>query len=69
MGQEVYLYGDDSHDRDDAVLTYHWDFGDGNSSTDVITQHKYESPGDYTITLTVDDGEDETTDQIKVVVT
>jgi hypothetical protein len=69
VGQEVFLYADDSYDKDDTVLTYHWDFGDGNSSTDMITQHKYESAGEYTITLTVDDGEDDATDQIKVVVT
>lgn len=33
---------------------YHWDFGDGTSSTNpLITQHVYPAEGTYTITLTV----------------
>ncbi len=43
-------------------LTYEWDFGDGNSSTDPNPEHTYEGPGErgsgptrYDVTLTVRD--------------
>lgn len=33
--------------------SYNWDFGDGNTSTDVTPQHTYAANGSYTVTLTV----------------
>lgn len=35
---------------------YQWDFGDGNSSVLQNPSHTYNSPGQYTVTLIVDDG-------------
>jgi PKD repeat protein len=37
--------------------SYQWDFGDGNQVTDhlYVVQHRYEQPGHYLITLTVQD--------------
>jgi len=34
--------------------SFEWDFGDGNTSTDVNPTHTYSSLGDYTVTLIVD---------------
>lgn len=34
------------------VLTLEWDFGDGNTSTDLNPQHIFEAPGQYTVVLT-----------------
>ncbi len=41
-----------------GTLTYAWDFGDSNSSTDANPTHMYASDGSYAVTLTVtnDDG-------------
>ncbi|NVK88999.1 MAG: immune inhibitor A [Gammaproteobacteria bacterium] len=36
-------------------LSYLWEFGDGNSSTDANTSHTYSTSGQYEITLTVTD--------------
>lgn len=36
--------------------TYSWDFGDGNTSSDLQPVHVYSSPGIYTVTLTVTNG-------------
>ncbi len=36
-------------------LTYHWDFGDLNYSTESAPTHSYAAPGDYTVSLTVTD--------------
>jgi len=46
-----------SSDPDDAVATYHWNFGDGQSevTSSATTDHVYASPGDYAVTLTVTD--------------
>lgn len=50
-----------SFDPDGTALTYSWDFGDPNSSTDVSTDANptwnYTANGTYTVTLTVSDGE------------
>ena len=44
-----------STDIDGDSLSYNIDYGDGNTSTDVITTHVY-SAGEYTAVLTVSDG-------------
>jgi Zn-dependent metalloprotease len=36
--------------------TYDWDFGDGNTSTDLNPIHTYSAVGDYTVSLSVDGG-------------
>jgi len=42
-------------DIDGTVESYHWEFGDGASSTNQNTTHPYTDPGTYTATLTVTD--------------
>ncbi len=44
-----------SNDVDGDALSYHWDFGDGTTSTDAMAQHTYEKSGTYPVKLTVDD--------------
>ncbi|HET8861522.1 PKD domain-containing protein [Marivirga sp.] len=38
----------------DTIVSYAWDFGDGNSSTAVSPSHQYASAGGYTITLALE---------------
>ena len=55
-----------------AVVTdansYHWDFGDGNTSTEATPVHEYEMSGSYTVTLTVkgDGGEVTSTTVVEI---
>jgi PKD repeat protein len=48
--------GSGSSDPDGTIVSYLWDFGDGNGSTSADPSHTY-APGVYTATLTVTDDE------------
>lgn len=48
--------GSSSTDSNGDELSYSWEFGDGSSATGENVSHSYTDPGDYTVTLTVDDG-------------
>jgi VCBS repeat-containing protein len=48
-------FTDKSSDDDGNVVSWHWDFGDGQSSTDQSPSHTYAAPGTYHVTLTVTD--------------
>jgi PKD repeat protein/regulation of enolase protein 1 (concanavalin A-like superfamily) len=58
-------------DGSDDVVSYHWDFGDGNgTSLDQNPTHTYMTPGPYTATVTVTDEAGKTgTDTVAITVT
>ncbi len=45
----------ESYDPDNQQLSYHWDFGDGATSTEPVVTHRFEKGGQYTVTLKVTD--------------
>ncbi|GLU44904.1 PKD domain-containing protein [Allomuricauda sp. NBRC 101325] len=53
---EVDFTGSDSTD-DLEVVSYAWDFGDGNSSSEADPSHTFNDPGVYTVELTVTDAD------------
>jgi PKD repeat protein len=56
-GQAASFDASASSDPDGTIVTYHWEFGDGqsqDSSSPTIT-HSYRAPGSMTVTLTVTD--------------
>ena len=49
---------DESTDPDGDKLTYRWNFGDGQTASYSfgVGTHRYLQPGNYTVSLTIDDG-------------
>jgi hypothetical protein len=45
----------ETFDPDGDIVSYHWDFGDGNVGSNKIQSHVYENPGKYAVKLTVTD--------------
>jgi PKD repeat protein len=54
-GDAILFDGSASSDPDGGLLRYAWDFGDGTRAEVVNPSKTYESPGVYTVTLTVQD--------------
>ena len=57
LGEATVPFDDFSVDVDGEIVSYFWDFGDGNTSTEQNPVHTYGAPGTYTVTLTVTDDE------------
>jgi PKD repeat protein len=59
VGETITFDASGSYDPDDMIVTYAWDFGDGNTGNGVTTKHVYIEDGTYTVTLnlTDDDGD------------
>ena len=58
VGEPVKFDASPSHDPDGRIVSYHWDFGDGEEATGSAVEHAFAVPGTYRVTLTVrdDDG-------------
>jgi len=62
-------FTDASTDPDGTVVSWLWDFGDGNTSTQQNPTHTYAADGTYTVTLTVWDNEGEPSGPVSKIVT
>ena len=52
----IALNGSASSDPDGDALSYAWSFGDGGTGVGIAPTHHYATVGDFTVTLTVNDG-------------
>ncbi len=57
VNREMFFDASQSYDPDDDSLTYFWNFGDGATDIEKRTSHIYLYPGQYIVSLLVDDGE------------
>jgi PKD repeat protein len=55
VGDTTLLWADMTIINGGAIAGYHWDFGDGKTSSSPTTFNIYNAPGTYTVTLTVTD--------------
>jgi PKD repeat protein len=59
-----------SYDSDGTIVSYDWNFGDGNTGSGSTASHEYTTAGDFTVTLTVTDNDGATgTDSLTVNIT
>lgn len=68
----ITFQANDSTDPDGDKLTYRWNFGDGSTANFSfgVGTHRYTKPGNYTVSLTVEDGRggiDTTTETVTVI--
>ena len=54
--ESIQFSGDESYDPEGDALDYLWDFGDGQTSSLKSPQHSWAEPGNYVVSLTVEDG-------------
>jgi serine protease len=57
VGEPVTLDGSSSFDEEEGALTYTWNFGDGQTGSEMVQTHTYSTAGTYVATLTVTDPE------------
>ena len=55
INESIIFDASESFDPDGSIISFYWDFGDGNFSNTKISAHEYENPGKYVVTLTVTD--------------
>jgi PGF-CTERM protein len=65
-GEEI-MFKAVATDANGDALAYHWDFGDGVTSTSMDPTHTYTTPATYTVTLTITDTRGGTTTETIVV--
>ncbi|ATD00481.1 S8 family serine peptidase [Pseudoalteromonas spongiae] len=51
------MFTNASSDRNNDIVSYLWDFGDGNTSTEATPVHAYAAAGNYSVSLTTTDAE------------
>lgn len=68
VNESIIFNASETFDIEEDDITYHWDFDDGINSTGEIVIHSYSESGSYWVTLTVSDGELESTEQIHITV-
>ncbi|AQQ00777.1 hypothetical protein B0W48_13745 [Pseudoalteromonas aliena] len=55
VGHGIAFSSNNSNDPDGSIVSYFWNFGDGNTSTSKNPVHTYNAVGEYDVSLTVTD--------------
>jgi len=68
LGQTVNFDSSGSYDSDGQIVSYYWDFGDGEDSDEINPPHLYNEVGQFTVTLEVIDDEGATSSDQAVII-
>jgi len=55
VGEFALFDASGSRDPDGGIQSYAWDFGDGGKAEGVVARHRFKTPGEHKVTLTVTD--------------
>jgi len=66
VDENITFNASETFDPEGDVISYFWDFGDGNNNTSAIVEHSFDNKGTYIVKLTVSDGTSESTEEIHV---
>jgi len=55
VNQTIVFDASGSFDEDGVIVSYYWDFGDGENGSGISPSHVYKDPGQYNVTLVVTD--------------
>jgi PKD repeat protein len=64
---ETINFTDNSFDSDGKIMSWYWEFGDGNTSWKQNATHRYADDGNYTVNLTVTDDANLTNTTSKII--
>ncbi|MCW4049784.1 MAG: PKD domain-containing protein [Candidatus Bathyarchaeota archaeon] len=67
-GEAVLFNASESSDSDGIIISYKWDFGDGDSSTKPVAYHTFNQDGIFTVSLTVKDNKNAKSTKSKTLV-
>jgi len=67
VNEEITFNASASTDPDGSIVSYEWDFGDGNTGSGEIVTHAYASKGSYIVKLKVTDDNGATGTETKVI--
>ena len=59
VGEKIRLSGEDSYDPEGDALDFLWNFGDNKTSSLKSPEYSWNTPGTFTVSLTVEDGEEQ----------
>jgi PKD repeat protein len=65
VGEKIKLSGEDSYDPEGDALDFLWNFGDNKTSSLKSPEYSWNTPGTFTVSLTVEDGEGQETTSTK----
>jgi len=68
VGDTVTFNASTSNDPDGYIMSYEWDFGDGNTGTGMIVDHVYTAVDEYMVTLRVKDNDTRTDTTTKSII-
>jgi len=57
VNESINFDASQSSDVDGEIVSYQWNFGDGNTSTGQVVTHAYSAPGEYLVSLTIVDND------------
>ena len=66
--ETFYVFEFNAYSSIGIASSYVWEFGDGNEAEGIETTHQYQNPGKYIVTLTLNNEQMKSEDQVEIVV-